>query len=64
MNAYMICPNKYQHKILKMMSFASALKYSEVPGPYYGGDHGFELVLDLLENASIGLLIHIKLNDD
>lgn len=25
---------------------------TEVPDPYYGGSHGFELVLDMLENAS------------
>lgn len=28
----------------------------EVPDPYYGGDEGFELVLDLLEDACEGLL--------
>ena len=30
--------------------------YDEVPDPYYGGDKGFELVLDLLEDACEGLL--------
>jgi len=29
---------------------------SEVPDPYYGGNHGFEMVLDLLEDACDGLL--------
>ena len=28
----------------------------EVPDPYYGGEQGFELVLDLLEDACAGLL--------
>ena len=28
--------------------------YSEVPDPYYGGDQGFSLVLDLIEDASAG----------
>jgi protein-tyrosine phosphatase len=32
----------------------------EVPDPYYGGEHGFEHVLDLVESASNGLLAHIK----
>ncbi len=32
----------------------------EVPDPYYGGDAGFEHVLDLVESASAGLLAHIK----
>ncbi|MGH1462229.1 MAG: low molecular weight protein-tyrosine-phosphatase [Neptuniibacter sp.] len=33
---------------------------SEVPDPYYGGDSGFEHVLDLVESASRGLLEQIK----
>ena len=32
----------------------------EVPDPYYGGDDGFELVLDMLEQASGVLLDEIK----
>ncbi len=31
----------------------------EVPDPYYGGDQGFETVLDLLENASDALLANV-----
>lgn len=30
-----------------------------VPDPYYGGEKGFELVLDLLEDACEGLLEEI-----
>lgn len=59
MNAKMICPKQHQNKIYKMMDFSPSSKYTEVPDPYYGGDQGFELVLDLLENASIGLLDNI-----
>ncbi len=33
---------------------------SEVPDPYYGGGTGFERVLDLVEEASRGLLEHIR----
>jgi len=32
----------------------------EVPDPYYGGAGGFERVLDLVEDASQGLLAHIR----
>ncbi|MDP4546465.1 MULTISPECIES: low molecular weight protein-tyrosine-phosphatase [unclassified Marinobacter] len=32
----------------------------EVPDPYYGGDQGFEQVLDLIQDASEGLLDHIR----
>lgn len=60
MNVKMICPKQYQAKIYKMMSFSPASKYAEVPDPYYGGEKGFELVLDLLENASRGLLDFIE----
>ncbi|NLZ79812.1 MAG: low molecular weight phosphotyrosine protein phosphatase, partial [Gammaproteobacteria bacterium] len=32
----------------------------EVPDPYYGGEDGFELVLDMLEQASQVLLDEVK----
>jgi protein-tyrosine phosphatase len=33
---------------------------SEVPDPYYGGEHGFDEVLDLCEAACRGLLDHLQ----
>ncbi|MEM6532778.1 MAG: low molecular weight protein-tyrosine-phosphatase [Myxococcota bacterium] len=33
---------------------------AEVPDPYYGGDQGFEEVLDMCERASAGLLKHLR----
>lgn len=36
---------------------------SEVPDPYYGAGDGFERVLDMIEQASIGLLNHILQHD-
>lgn len=54
-----ICPEEYQHKISLMMSFCEADE-EEVPDPYYGGKRGFEYVLDLIEQASDGLIEHIK----
>ncbi|QHJ10703.1 Low molecular weight protein-tyrosine-phosphatase YfkJ [Paraglaciecola mesophila] len=54
-----ICPEEYQHKISLMMSFCEANE-EEVPDPYYGGKRGFEYVLDLIEQASDGLIEHIK----
>lgn len=32
----------------------------EVPDPYYGGDAGFERVLDLIEDASDGLILDVR----
>jgi len=34
-----------------------------VPDPYYGGDEGFELVLDILDDACTGLLDMYEIND-
>lgn len=44
------------HKLQLMMSYARRFSQDEVPDPYYGGPRGFELVLDMLEDASQGLL--------
>jgi protein-tyrosine phosphatase len=33
---------------------------AEVPDPYYGGDAGFEEVLDICERACAGLLAHLR----
>ncbi|GAB3472407.1 low molecular weight protein-tyrosine-phosphatase [Azotobacter salinestris] len=37
-----------------------ALEEDEVPDPYYGGEEGFERVLDLLERAGDELLAEIR----
>lgn len=47
------------NKISKMTAYSKEMKYDEVPDPYYGGGAGFELVLDLLEDACEGLLDEI-----
>ncbi|WP_372933667.1 low molecular weight protein-tyrosine-phosphatase [Mariniphaga sediminis] len=47
-------------KIKKMTDFSKEWSYTEVPDPYYGGEDGFELVLDLLEDACKGLLEKTK----
>ena len=39
-----------------MTSHCRRFSASEVPDPYYGGEQGFEQVLDLLEDACGGLL--------
>lgn len=41
------------------LSYA-ALEYDEVPDPYYGGESGFQQVLDMLHVAGEGLLAHIR----
>ncbi|WP_218355246.1 low molecular weight protein-tyrosine-phosphatase [Alteromonas lipotrueiana] len=54
-----ISDEKYHHKIHLFLSFAKS-DYSEVPDPYYGGRRGFELVLDLIEQASEGLINRLR----
>jgi protein-tyrosine phosphatase len=43
-------------KIKTMLSYTSQFSETEVPDPYYGGEAGFEHVLDLLEDACSNLL--------
>ena len=54
-----ICPNQYAGHLGLFLDF-SDMPESEVPDPYYGGDSGFEHVLDLVESASRGLLAKIE----
>lgn len=42
------------------LDFATDSPEREVPDPYYGGSDGFEHVLDLVEEASEGLLEDIR----
>lgn len=42
------------------LDFAANSPETEVPDPYYGGPDGFEHVLDLVEDASEGLLEDIR----
>ncbi|MFC4260421.1 low molecular weight protein-tyrosine-phosphatase [Marinobacter lacisalsi] len=42
------------------LEFLSRGHDEEVPDPYYGGDDGFERVLDLITEASEGLLADIR----
>ena len=61
-NLIHLAPEDKQHKVQMFLSFASNYDDTDVPDPYYGGDHGFEHVLDLVEDASQGLLKHLREN--
>jgi protein-tyrosine phosphatase len=52
--------NKYGYKMFLMTSFCKNIPAETVPDPYYGGDDGFENVLDILEDACEGLLEEVK----
>ncbi|MBI9062052.1 MAG: low molecular weight phosphotyrosine protein phosphatase [Marinilabiliaceae bacterium] len=47
-------------KISLMTDYCSNHQHDSVPDPYYGGATGFELVLDILEDACRGLLESIQ----
>lgn len=49
-------PSEYHSRIRLLLDFAPEAPMRYVPDPYYGGAGGFEQVLDLLEQASEGLL--------
>lgn len=49
--------------IKPILSFAKNTDLLEVPDPYYGGDHGFEIVLDLLQDSIDGLFSEITLKE-
>jgi protein-tyrosine phosphatase len=55
-----ICPSGHEHKLHMLMKFAQNWSETEVPDPYYGGSHGFETVLDMVEDAAEGLLLHLQ----
>ena len=51
-----ICPQQHRDKLQLFLEFAEDLSQREVPDPYYGGDQGFERVLDLIEMGARALL--------
>ncbi len=55
-----VCPPEHFSKVKLFLDFAPETQTTEVPDPYYGGDAGFERVLDLCEAGSQGLLAHCK----
>lgn len=50
------CPAQHLHKVRGLAEFLQTSQASVITDPYYGGDQGFEQVLDLIEDASDGLM--------
>jgi len=51
------------HAVRPQLLLEYARRYAgqrEVPDPYYGGPEGFDRVLDLVEDACDGLLLHLR----
>tara|TARA_Y100001968_G_C19011902_1_gene550997 strand:+ start:129 stop:608 length:480 start_codon:yes stop_codon:yes gene_type:complete len=50
-------------EISPILSYSSNSNLIEVPDPYYGGEDGFNIVLDLLEDAISNLIDSFNLKD-
>lgn len=59
-NLEAICPPGYEDRLHMFLSFYPNSPEAEVPDPYFGGAAGFDYVLDLVEEASNGLLLDIR----
>lgn len=51
-----ICPAQHLHKIRGLAEFLQTSQSPVIPDPYFGGEQGFDHVLDLIEEATDGLL--------
>lgn len=58
-NLRALCPPTFKGHLGLLLEFGSASN-KNVPDPYHGGPAGFDLVLDLIEEAIDGLLVHLK----
>lgn len=50
------CPDEHKDKVKYFLDYAPHFGIREVPDPYYGEKFGFERVLDMVEDASLGFL--------
>jgi protein-tyrosine phosphatase len=55
-----LCPAHHRAKVRLLMEFAQQPALREVPDPFFGGNEGFEQVLDQCESACLGLLAHLR----
>lgn len=55
-----MAPGEAESKLRRLLDFAPSAGLNDVPDPYYGGDTGFERVLDLVELAVEGLLPELE----
>lgn len=58
-----LAPPERRDRIRLFLDFAPQLGRQDVPDPYYGNATGFEEALDLIEEASRGLLAALKPED-
>ena len=56
------CPSEHSHKLGLLMQYSDKFSQGmeEVHNPYFGRNQGFELVLNMVEDAGRGLLTRIR----
>ena len=59
-NLRRMAPPEAHERIKLFMDYSKNFDDDEVPDPYYGLGHGFDLVLDMVEDAAQGLVDEIK----
>lgn len=59
-NLYRLCPKEQRDRLGLFLQYAQQHQATEVPDPYYGGEDGFDQVLNMVEDAAAGLLLHIQ----
>jgi len=55
-----LAPRGCKKQVGLFLDYAHHHNEREVPDPYYGGEQGFECVLDMVEDAAQGLLQHLR----
>jgi len=55
-----LCPSEKRGRLRLFLDFAPQFGIQDVPDPYYGGQDGFETVLDMIGAGCQGILHHIR----
>jgi low molecular weight protein-tyrosine phosphatase len=55
-----LCPVGQEHKLHLFLEYAVNATERAVPDPFFGGESGFDRVLDLIEDAAEGLLDDVR----
>lgn len=60
---YEIARPEQENKVKLLLQYSKKFEQTEVPDPYYGGDHGFDLVLDMIEESTAELLKTLQVSN-
>lgn len=59
-NLRRLCASELHDRIKLFMDFSKQFDDDEVPDPYYGLGYGFDVVIDMVEDAAKGLVNHLR----